>query len=125
MTEAIAEQLARRKHPLIVLHKLLPRDRIAEVELQTLGRARICLGPLASFVYHETWDYEKAAAALVACAAWDGEGEPEGWSRHVVPGGAWYRPEGDASRQWFKKAEAECGGSECADAPAADRRPPP
>jgi hypothetical protein len=34
----------------------------------------------------DCWCYPSYAAARSALAAWDGEGEPEGWLRHPGPG---------------------------------------
>lgn len=107
MTDAERAALERRKHPGILLHRLLPRGRVLEVELQTFDRARLCLGPLESLGYDETWDYGDAGTALLAAATWDGEGEPSGWIRHVEPHlrRARYRPDGDPSREWIKPAD--------------------
>lgn len=49
--------------------------------------------------YSDVWDYQadRTEDAWRAALAWDGEGEPEGWYRHLRTGRR--RPGGDASKQ--------------------------
>jgi len=47
------------------------------------------------------WQYQSRDAALVALAAWDGEGEPEGWYRHPATGRR--RPGGDPAQEFVRE----------------------
>lgn len=58
---------------------------------------RLGVGFLGEDSYLDVWDYSPdcAAAAWRAALGWDGEGEPEGWYRHLATGRR--RPGGDAT----------------------------
>jgi hypothetical protein len=67
------------------------------VEPQTFGRARLGVSALHSLYgggiraafrlgYGDVFDYASREAAIAAMAQWDGDGEPEGWSRHAATG---------------------------------------
>jgi hypothetical protein len=60
---------------------------------------RLGIGWLGDDGYGDVWDYQAAQteAAWRAALGWDGQGEPEGWYRHLRSGRR--RPYGDAARQ--------------------------
>jgi len=47
--------------------------------------------------FQDMWCYPTQAAAQAALDAWDGGGEPEGWTRH--PASRRYRPGGDPANE--------------------------
>src|SRR5262245_7028281 len=55
--------------------------------------------------YTDTWIYDAeqglTEAGWRAALGWDGEGEPEGWWRHVQSGRR--RPEGDANKEYVQR----------------------
>jgi hypothetical protein len=51
-------------------------------------------------LYSDVWQYQERDAALAALAAWDGQGEPEGWYRHPATGRR--RPGGDSSKEYVR-----------------------
>lgn len=60
------------------------------------------LADLAEWGYGDRWCFEGRWLAEQAMAEWigrDGEGEPEGWHRHVDTGRR--RPNGDASKEYI------------------------
>jgi hypothetical protein len=76
-------------------HRQLADGRWIAVEPQTFGRARLVLVDAAPdltealtihFGYADVWDYDSKAAAVLALEAWDGVGEPTGWTRHYETG---------------------------------------
>jgi hypothetical protein len=60
---------------------------------------RLGIGRVGADSYLDVWDYqlEQARDAWRSAIAWDGEGEPEGWYRHLRTGRR--RPGGDASKE--------------------------
>ena len=46
----------------------------------------------------DRWCYPDYPAAQAALDAWDGTGEPQGWTRHPATGRR--RPEGDATKEY-------------------------
>jgi hypothetical protein len=104
----VRQDLRERVTHSVIASKRLDGGRVLDLDLQLFG-ARLCVGPEGSWGYDQTWDYESAACALAAWLTWEGEGEPPGWTRHVdlEAGGAFYRPEGDPDREWFKPAERQ------------------
>jgi hypothetical protein len=44
------------------------------------------LSDLTEWGYGDRWCYESVWDAMEALAAWDGEGEPQGWHRHPDTG---------------------------------------
>ena len=64
------------------------------VEPQTFKRARLALSQLPGDTsaesfnsgYNDVWDYASRAAALEDMNTWNGEGEPDGWTRHLLTG---------------------------------------
>jgi hypothetical protein len=89
----------------VVASRRLPDGRALDLELLLFGQARLCVGPLASVHYETTWDYEDRSMAFAAFLAWDGAGEPEGWTRHRDEAAPRirYRPHGDPGREWVKE----------------------
>jgi len=51
--------------------------------------------------FEEFFEFQNVAAAFVAFEAWGGDGEPEGWHRHVPSNRR--RPDGDPSREYIHK----------------------
>lgn len=52
-----------------------------------------------AFGYRDRWCFHDLRTAVAAYAAWDGEGEPQGWHRH--PDSGRRRPDGDAAREYL------------------------
>lgn len=73
----------------------------AEVWVMTYGKGRLILMPHAdSFDVIDGWCYETLLGAVIALAAWDGEGEPAGWMRHPMSGRR--RPGGDPAQEYVR-----------------------
>lgn len=68
----------------------------------TIFTTRLCLGPAGEPWYDDAWCYENRLDCLVACAEWDGAGDPPGrWIRNI--GSARrreYDSEGQVVREW-------------------------
>lgn len=47
----------------------------------------------------DEWQYQDQIAAYAALTVWDGNGEPEGWYRHMRTGRR--RPDGDPTREYI------------------------
>jgi hypothetical protein len=65
-----------------------------------MGNARLVIGDAGSMYYDDGWCYQRdeSDAAWRAALGWDGEGEPDGWSRHPETGRR--RPGGDATKEY-------------------------
>jgi hypothetical protein len=60
------------------------------------------LADITEWGYGDRWCYETRGKAIHGLGEWmqrDGEGEPEGWHRHVDSGRR--RPDGDASKEYI------------------------
>jgi len=84
--------------------RTLPDGRVLDVS--PLGWGYALLGiirveDLGLGIYSDVWQYQSRDAALVALAAWDGEGEPEGWYRHPATGRR--RPGGDPAQEFVRE----------------------
>jgi hypothetical protein len=55
------------------------------------------------------WKGERLAAALAAFAAWNGEGEPDGWNKHP-PTGRW-REDGTPATEINQRDDQPSGGA--------------
>jgi len=67
------------------------------------GAARLTFGgrdPDCDVGYDDCWDYPSLTAAIKAMERWDGQGEPDGWTRHPTSGRR--RPDGDPSREFVR-----------------------
>lgn len=62
------------------------------------GNLRLATGPAEGLSFDDGWCYHDHDAAWRAALEWSGEGEPDGWVRHVFSGRR--RPEGDAAREY-------------------------
>jgi hypothetical protein len=67
------------------------------------GGAQLSIGRLGEGFYHDTWNYHPghADAAWRGVLAWDGRGEPEGWTRHPVTGRV--RPDGTPASEGLER----------------------
>jgi hypothetical protein len=66
--------------------KLLPDGRYAAIEKKLFTHA-IVVGQIGNReTYEDGWCYPTFDAAKVALGAWDGQGEPTGWTRHPATG---------------------------------------
>ncbi len=83
--------------PYIIAEADLGDGRYIHVVPMTFGKARLNVGHQDHF-YDDGWCYASPIAALMAAVAWDGEGEPDGWHRHVTSGRR--RPDGDPAREY-------------------------
>jgi hypothetical protein len=66
------------------------------------GGLQLSVGHSLTGTYDDTWIYDAEQGAFEAgwraAIGWDGDGEPEGWTRHVQSGRR--RPEGDPAREY-------------------------
>lgn len=83
------------------LHPLQNREPVV-LWLQPMlyGNMRISLGHERSQCFFSNYCYHEIPAAWWAAIAWDGEGEPEGWIRHLESGRR--RPDGDPAREYVR-----------------------
>lgn len=59
--------------------------RLYAVDALTLGRAAI-VGPCDEYGWEHQWTYASQREAMGELMAWDGSGEPQGWTRHMPSG---------------------------------------
>ena len=78
----------------------LPDGRVVDVCPLLWGRATlgVSLDRLAGW-YEHLWEYDTVDAALAAAKAWNGEGEPVGWTRDPHTGRR--RPGGDPAKEYI------------------------
>lgn len=84
--------------------KTLPDGRI--VDVSPLGWGYALLGvirveDLGLGIYSDVWQYQSRSDAVAALEAWDGEGEPPGWYRHIGSGRR--RPGGDPQKEFIRE----------------------
>lgn len=66
-----------------------------------IGRGRLIVGDGDDDACRsDVWDYETFPQAYAALVKWNGDGEPDGWIRHMPSGRR--RPEGDPSREYVR-----------------------
>jgi len=72
----------------------------AAVAEMTFGKGRIVIGDLVliSGGCERVFCYDSIEVAVAALKAWDGNGEPSGWSRDPMTGRR--RPDGDPLREY-------------------------
>ncbi|MGH8562756.1 MAG: hypothetical protein ACREXW_01195 [Gammaproteobacteria bacterium] len=70
-----------RQYPLIRSYA----DRIYGCQPLLDGQGAI-VGPCDEEDYENQWMYRTIEEAVTALMAWDGEGEPQGWTRHMPSG---------------------------------------
>jgi hypothetical protein len=65
------------------------------------GGVQLSVG-MGGGTYDDTWIYDRETyhAGWRAAIGWDGQGEPEGWYRHVQSGRR--RPGGDAAKEFVR-----------------------
>jgi hypothetical protein len=80
-----------------IASKLLPDGREAFV-YKMIYTFRLGVGEPGSGYYEDGWCYEDLGPAMVAFAEWNGEGEPNCWTRHPNTGRR--RPGGDPSKEY-------------------------
>jgi hypothetical protein len=81
--------------------KNLPDGREITVLPLLHGMGRLCVGAAGEQWFDGIWDYDTFEAAVAAMHAWDGAGEPAGWSRHPDTGRR--RPGGDPGKEYVHK----------------------
>lgn len=59
--------------------------KIYAVDALAFGRAAI-VGPCNQYGYENQWMYRSEGEAIAELFAWDGTGEPQGWTRHMPSG---------------------------------------
>ena len=75
----------------------LPNGDVLTYSVMTFGKGRLTVGD--GYFVDNSWCYEDYARGLIEYANWDGEGEPEGWTRHVQSGRR--RPGGDKTKEYI------------------------
>lgn len=72
--------------------------------LEMIGiNTRLTIGDPEAGVYDDAWCYHDREAAEHALATWDGQGDPEGWYRHI--GSARrrrYNADGSIAEEWIQ-----------------------
>lgn len=86
----------------LVPTRMLPDGRVLDVAPLLFGAARLTVSKNATTqIIGDAWEYENPVVAIGAWAQWDGEGEPEGWTRHPATGRR--RPNGDPEREQVRE----------------------
>lgn len=82
--------------------RVLKTGRIAYLLPWRVGGVQLSVGAGDGY-FKDTWiyDVEQSDAGWRAALGWDGQGEPEGWYRHVQSGRR--RPEGDPAREFIRQ----------------------
>ena len=97
MTERELHEMVHKER--MIVGKLIDDGaRYVAVDPLTFGEARLGVGTIRG-AYDDVWYYSSITAALNAWAAWDGEGEPDGWYRHPPTGRR--RPGGDPTAEYI------------------------
>jgi hypothetical protein len=80
----------------------LPNGRAVYLLPYSFGWLRLNIGHPGGCSFDDEWLFqgEQWKEAWRAALGWDGEGEPEGWSRHPATGRR--RPDGDAKREFVR-----------------------
>lgn len=86
----------------VILKRELPSGDWVVLRRMLLGNVRLSLcdrDPDDVSCFHSpNYCYHNVGRAILAVQEWDGEGDPEGWVRHIESGRR--RPDGDASQEY-------------------------
>lgn len=84
--------------------RLLPDGRKLSLMPYLFGAGHLGISEKPPFhnlgIFADSWDFLNFFHALIQFHVWDGEGEPDGWSRH--PGTGRYRIDGDGQLEYIK-----------------------
>jgi hypothetical protein len=82
------------------LHRRILADgRVLYLQPMLGGNLRVSLSQdVDDCGFHTNYCFHDHGAAWRAALGWDGDGDPEGWVRHIETGRR--RPEGDAAREY-------------------------
>jgi hypothetical protein len=84
--------------------RMLPDGRVLFLMRWRAAGVQVSVGEGDGY-FSDSWLYDAEQglddAGWRAALGWDGEGEPDGWSRHVQSGRR--RPEGDAAREYIQR----------------------
>jgi hypothetical protein len=70
-----------------------------DAAVSRIGFNHAIFADLTRWGYGDRWCFASYALARDALAAWNGEGDPQGWHRH--PDSGRRRPDGDARREYI------------------------
>ena len=80
--------------------RVLDDGRVLYLQPMLAGNLRISLsGDEHDFGFHSNYCFHDSLEAWRSAIGWDGQGDPEGWVRHIETGRR--RPDGDAEREYI------------------------
>lgn len=89
----------RREEHWWLYRRVLADGRVLYLQPMLLGNSRISLSRDEQDIgFHSNYCFHDTLEAWRSAVSWDGDGDPEGWVRHIET--ARRRPDGDAEREY-------------------------